>query len=121
MRIKNTMNNEISYALVIDSEGIGSVGEDLNHDIKIFLLALMLSSNFIYNSLGGIDEKAIQNLNLIVKLGRHLNQASEKEFDDIVQCFPSMLWILRDFSLKLEDDSGSKITSKEYLELALKQ
>ena len=38
--------------IVIDSEGIGGLDEDNNHDMRIFSLALLLSSFFIYNSLG---------------------------------------------------------------------
>jgi len=57
---------------VIDSEGMGSVSEDTNHDTWIFLLALLLSSYFIYNSVGTIDENAIQNLSLIVNLSKEL-------------------------------------------------
>ena len=45
--------------LIVDTEGIGSLKEDESHDTKIFLLALMISSYFIYNSLGSINEKAI--------------------------------------------------------------
>ena len=52
--------------LVIDSEGTGAFDEDQNHDTKIFLFALLLCSYFIYNSMGTIDENALQNLNLIV-------------------------------------------------------
>ena len=52
--------------LLIDSEGIGAFDEDDNHDTKIFLMALLLSSYFIYNSMGTIDESAINNLSLIV-------------------------------------------------------
>ncbi len=53
---------------IIDSEGIGACSEDQNHDTRIFLLALLLSSYFIYNSMGTIDENALQNLSLIVNL-----------------------------------------------------
>ena len=53
--------------LLVDSEGIGAFDEDENHDTKVFLLALLLSSYFVYNSMGTIDENAISNLSLIVK------------------------------------------------------
>ena len=56
--------------LIVDSEGIGAFNEDENHDTRIFLLALLLSSYFIYNSMGTIDEKAMQNLSLIVNLSK---------------------------------------------------
>ena len=39
--------------------------------------------------------------------------------DNIKKHFPAFLWIVRDFSLKMEDKRGVKITSKEYLENAL--
>ena len=45
--------------LIIDSEGIGAFNEDQNHDTRIFLLALLLSSYFVYNSMGTIDENAL--------------------------------------------------------------
>ena len=52
-------NNEKIKVLIIDSEGIGAFNEDENHDTRIFLLALLLSSYFIYNSMGTIDENAL--------------------------------------------------------------
>ena len=35
--------------------------------------------------------------------------------------FPTLLWLLRDFSLKLEDKDGNVITEKQYLENALEE
>jgi hypothetical protein len=35
--------------------------------------------------------------------------------------FPSFLWVVRDFSLKLIDHQGNSITSKQYFENALKE
>ena len=48
--------------LIVDSEGIGGLDEDNNHDMRIFSLALLLSSYFIYNSTGSIDENALSSL-----------------------------------------------------------
>jgi hypothetical protein len=45
-------NGEPVTVIVIDSEGIGGLDEDSNHDTRIFSLALLLSSFFIYNSMG---------------------------------------------------------------------
>jgi len=36
--------------LIVDSEGLGALDEDSNHDMRIFSLAILLSSYFIYNS-----------------------------------------------------------------------
>lgn len=56
--------------IVIDTEGLGAFDEDENHDAKIFLLALLLSSLIIYNSVGTIDETALNNLSLVINLSK---------------------------------------------------
>ena len=117
--------------LLIDSEGIGAFDEDENHDSKIFLLALLLSSYFIYNSMGTIDENAINSLSLIVSfkliyiylkinLSKELQIKSEvigdSDPEEVAKYFPSFLWVVRDFSLKLLDNMGNQLTPKEYFE-----
>ncbi len=42
--------------LLLDTEGFGGLDQSLNHDGKINLLALLLSSLFVYNSAGKLDE-----------------------------------------------------------------
>jgi len=39
----------------------------------------------------------------------------------LVRQFPYFLWILRDFSLKLQDEENIKITPKQYIEKAFKE
>jgi len=58
--------------IVIDTEGLGAFDEDENHDAKIFLLALLLSSFIIYNSVGTIDENALNNLSLVINLSKQI-------------------------------------------------
>lgn len=71
---------------------------------------MLLSSYFIYNSVGSIDEKAVQNLSLIINLSKLLQKGNEKEMKDIINFFPSFLWLVRDFALKLEDSTGKPIS-----------
>ena len=90
--------------MVIDSEGIGALDEDTNHDTKIFSLALLLSSQFIYNSVGSIDENALESLSLIIHLTKNIQvKANQKnsqiDSSDYAKFFPSFLWVLRDFTL----------------------
>ena len=40
----------------------------------------------------------------------------EGDPDEIAKFFPSFLWVVRDFTLRLLDTDGNKINSKEYLE-----
>lgn len=48
-------NGKKIYYILIDTEGIGSIQQDQTYDAKIFSLTLLLSSYFIYNSMGMID------------------------------------------------------------------
>jgi hypothetical protein len=110
--------------LVIDSEGLNSTEVDSNYDNRVFMFCLLLSSLFIYNSMGTIDENALQNINLILNLALRIKikggneKASEEE---LIEAFPSFLWVLRDAFLSQEDLKGRKLTSKEYLESALQK
>jgi hypothetical protein len=120
--IEATKNGKKIYYILIDTEGIGSIQQDQTYDAKIFSLTLLLSSYFIYNSMGMIDEHALDKLSLVANLTQNIqvksnsNKTSERELSDY---FPGFLWLLRDFSLKLEDESGRVITSSQYLENAL--
>jgi hypothetical protein len=59
--------------LIIDSEGTGSLSDsDLTHDTTIFALSVLLSSTFVYNSVGAIDENAIEALGLVVNLTKFI-------------------------------------------------
>ena len=87
------------------------------------MIAILISSLFIYNSFGPIDEPAIETLSFIINLGKTIKLNKNSKDNDsemeLIEYFPSLLWLLRDFSLKLEDKNGNEITSKEYLEMAL--
>lgn len=60
----------------MDSEGIGAVDEDNDHDTRVFVLALLIASHFLYNSQGAIDEEAISNLSLVINLTKHIQICS---------------------------------------------
>ena len=107
---------------LIDTEGLGAYDEEINHDSKIFLLALLISSLFIYNSIGTIDETALNNLSLILNLSKSLklkNNIESNEDNELAKYFPILFWVLRDFSLKLEDSEGNQINPNQYLENSL--
>ena len=107
--------------MVMDTEGLGSLEQGEQTDTRIFLMAMLLSSYFIYNSQGKIDEQAVQSLSLVISLSKMLQKGGDKEASAIMNCFPSFLWLLRDFALRLEDIDGRTISPQEYLENALKQ
>lgn len=47
-------------------------------------------------------------------------KAEDVDPDQVSQYFPSFLWVVRDFALRLEDGDQNAISSKQYLENALK-
>jgi hypothetical protein len=68
--------------LVLDSEGIGGLDEDNNHDMRIFSLALLVSSYFLYNSVGSIDENALSSLSLVVNITKHIQMRASQSTDE---------------------------------------
>ena len=103
---------------------MGALDEDSNHDVRIFSLAILLGSYFIYNSVGSIDENALSQLSLVINLTKNIQIKAGKINDEIdpeeyAQYFPSFMWVVRDFTLQLLDSEQEPITPKEYLEKAL--
>jgi hypothetical protein len=77
------------------------------YSTQIFALAVLLSSLFVYNQLGAIDEAALDRLALVSEVSRSLagkaagaKPAAGAEAD-VARFAPSFLWLLRDFYLDL--------------------
>ena len=84
---------------LIDTEGLGAYDEEINHDSKIFLIAVLISSLFVYNSFGAIDENAINNLSFVLNLSKTIKIKSvsiEDNEEELAQYFPTLLWLLRE-------------------------
>jgi hypothetical protein len=67
----------------MDTEGLGALDEDSNHDVRIFSLAILLSSYFIYNSMGSIDENALSQLSLVINLTKNIQVKSGGIQEDV--------------------------------------
>ncbi|KAL7884481.1 hypothetical protein AOLI_G00072510 [Acnodon oligacanthus] len=113
--------------VLLDTEGLGDVDKgDEKHDIWIFCLAVLLSSTLVYNSLGVIDNMALEKLQYVTKLTEHIDVISDavggeeahSKSMEFMRVFPSFVWTVRDFTLDLELD-GKSITADQYLESAL--
>jgi len=117
-----TEDKEELAVFIVDTEGLGAIDEDESHDTKVVLLGLLLSSLMLYNSMGSIDENALNSLSLVVNISKTLqatNSGEKVDDDEFAKNFPSFFWILRDFSLQLKDGQGNTITPKQYFENAL--
>jgi hypothetical protein len=101
--------------LFMDTEGLGSTERSQNQDIRIFSLAVLLASYFMYNSRGVIDGSAIDDLSLVVNLTKCIHVKSQGVDDDsssLHEYFPAFMWVVRDFTLQLEED-GRKISPRQ--------
>jgi hypothetical protein len=106
-------------ALVVDTEGIGATGgADETHDSRIFALAMLLASCFIYNSRGVIDEDALAGMSLVVNVSKSVAAAGGAGVS--TEVMPAFLWVVRDFALQLVSESGAPLSEAAYLEEALR-
>ncbi|XP_024962130.1 guanylate-binding protein 2-like isoform X2 [Cynara cardunculus var. scolymus] len=108
--------------LLIDSEGIDAYDQTGTYSTQIFSLAVLLSSMFIYNQMGGIDEAALDRLSLVTEMTKHIRvraSGGKTTASELGQFSPIFVWLLRDFYLDLVEDNR-KITPRDYLELALR-
>ncbi|XP_035293485.1 guanylate-binding protein 4-like [Cricetulus griseus] len=113
--------------ILLDTEGLGDVEKgDNQNDCWIFALAILLSSTFVYNSMGPINQQAMDQLHYVTELTDQIRaRASTDQEDEVedssefVRFFPDFVWVLRDVTLRLEAD-GQSLTADEYLENSLK-
>ncbi|KAJ8355064.1 hypothetical protein AAFF_G00102670, partial [Aldrovandia affinis] len=95
--------------VLLDTEGLGDVEKgNQKNDNWIFALAVLLSSTFVYNSLGTINNDVLMNLHYVTELTEHIKVKSSQEKEKEEET--SSDW-KRD---------GQEITADEYLENSLK-
>jgi hypothetical protein len=134
----------------MDTEGLGSIDRTRTFETQLFSLALLLSSMFVVNTQGTINEQALQQLELVVQCTKRIrvyNAGGDDDDDDddslptssssssssssaaaaaqeseeqLAAHFPAFMWVLRDFALQLADESGRAMSADDYLESALR-
>jgi len=121
--IKRTALDGTEYSLLLlDSEGIDAYDQTGTYSIQIFSLAVLLSSMFIYNQIGGIDEAALDRLSLVTEMTKHIRvraNGGRSTASELGQFSPIFIWLLRDFYLDLVENDR-RITPRDYLEIALR-
>ena len=119
---KNSLNGKAKIVF-LDSEGISSIDKSTKtYDSRIFALVVLISSLFLYNTYSNIDEHGINELSLAAHLSNAITTNSNIDKDELLtELSPKFIWIIRDFTLeKIHPETGEEISSKEYLELCLK-
>lgn len=121
--VERTAPDGSRYSLVLlDTEGIDAYDQTGQYSTQIFSLAVLLSSLFVYNQMGGIDETSLDRLSLVTEMTKHIrvraSDGAAADASELASFTPSFLWLLRDFYLKLEED-GQQVSPRDYLEAAL--
>lgn len=100
--------------IFMDCEGFGSTEADRTRDSKLMALCIMISSVFMLNTKGVLNEGLFNALALVCHLAEHVEERGSETSK------PILLWLLRDFVLDLRDESGKPLSPDEYLENALR-
>ena len=119
---KNSLNGNAKIVF-LDSEGTSSTDKSTRtYDSRIFALVVLISSLFLYNTYSNIDENGINELSLAAHLSNAITTNTNINKDELLtELSPKFIWIIRDFTLeKVHPETGEEISSKEYLELCLK-
>lgn len=112
---KKNSNEKIIF---VDSFGINSEKiYQQNLESKLFALMIVISSIFIYNTVGDINSHSLNDLQLIVQLTDSINVEGKIDKDEIIsELCPKFIWTLRD----LDYEKYKQIKKNEvYLEECL--
>ena len=97
-------DGEITNVLFIDSEGFNNFNE--NHDKRLIVLTLLISTSFLYNSKGTIDKDSLIDLEYVIEIAQKLKK------NRFMNNQPQFYWLLRDFHLELVTEGGATMTEK---------
>nr|XP_060616760.1 guanylate-binding protein 1-like [Anolis sagrei ordinatus] len=113
--------------VLLDTDGLGDANKgNTQNDAWIFALAILLSSTLVYNSMGTIDQNALDQLHYVSELTQKIRITSsrdqsqeDEDSSEFVRYFPAFIWAVRDFTLVLQIN-GRPVSEDSYLEHALK-
>ena len=114
-----TMKVNGTEVIVIDSEGLLALDADATQDARVFALSVLLSSCFVYNVSGALDEQTLNTLRVVVEFSALMAGLESEDRDALSKHMPRFDMVVRDFSLKLETASGKPMSANEWLESAL--
>ncbi|XP_043935335.1 guanylate-binding protein 3-like [Protopterus annectens] len=104
------------HLVLLDIEGFDTEKGDKRKEIKLFILAVLLSNVFIYNTQGGVTQEELQKLIYVKELPHLVKAASDEETNTclLASLLPHFIWCSRDTILDL--NMGEEIlTPEDYL------
>lgn len=78
----NRPRRDQHHLVLLDTEGIDAYDQTTTDGVRIFALAVLLSSLFVFNQFGAIDEAALDRLSLVTELTRHIRVRADAAAGD---------------------------------------
>lgn len=103
--------------ILLDTEGLESFDSTPELDNMIFVLSMLLSSFFVYNTKNAIDREAVRKLGIISDLSKHIKDTSSDQINQnrVKLDSPDFIWVVRDVFLTNKSNS-----TKKYLNTSIK-
>lgn len=111
-----------SQILFLDCQATNVLEKCSKADMKLYTLAVLLSSVIVFNSKGVIDEEVIKQLTLlmcfsnVIDFSLEYGNSAEEIEERMAAEIPRFVWVLRDFQIAILDDDGKCLPAKEYME-----
>jgi len=94
------------YLVALDTEGLWDVTcADENRDTKILTFSVLMSSFLIINLMQTLDSRTFQSLSTVGRVVQEIivDETKPDQRDLLKHHFPGLMFLIRDFSLSLED------------------
>uniref|UniRef100_A0A8C9QMU9 GB1/RHD3-type G domain-containing protein n=1 Tax=Spermophilus dauricus TaxID=99837 RepID=A0A8C9QMU9_SPEDA len=103
--------------VLLDTEGLGDMEKgDPKNDSWIFVLAVLLSSTFVYKSMGTINHQALEQLHYVTELMQLIRAKSDPTRDEVEDSSEFVIrFFIYSMSLRVGDSGGNlhKCINKE--------
>eukprot|EP01084_Bolivina_argentea_P033529 61993_1 len=100
--------------LILDVEGTGFYEATKHNDMQLMVITLLISSYFIYNSIGTFTAAAMEELEFITELSDCIKMTpNDQNGNGLENILPNFMWLLRDVHLE-STINGKAVPIKEY-------
>ncbi|RNA44351.1 interferon-induced guanylate-binding 2-like [Brachionus plicatilis] len=97
-------NGEKMKLILLDTEGLESKEASKEWDHKIFVLSLLLSSYFVYNTNGTYTRDDLEKLSFVTQISKQIRKNSSTEMD--MNDFPQLMWVCRDYKFEIKNENA---------------
>ncbi|RNA20658.1 Guanylate-binding N-terminal domain containing [Brachionus plicatilis] len=107
-------NGEKMKLILLDTEGLESKESSKEWDCKIFVLSLLLSLYFIYNTNGTYTRDDLEKLSFVAQISKKIRKNSSSEMD--LNDFPQLMWVCRDYKFEIKAETDGRDALKKFMQ-----